>query len=341
MTDIQKRKEDHIYLALDSSHQSTGGNNFDEICFEPSAIPEIDLNSVDINCTFLGRQCSAPIIIGAMTGGCDHSDIINKNLAIAAEYCRVPLALGSQRASLELGLPQKIRSWAPNTVLLGNLGGTQVACGGLDLAKEAIDSIEADGLMIHLNPLQELSQPNGDHNWCGVLNAIEKCCRHLDVPILAKEVGVGIGPTAARDLLSVGVAWLETAGFGGTNWVTIELARNDSHKEREIMQPFITWGMSTCEVLSELSKFDEPLNLIASGGVRHGLDVARCIRLGAKMTALAQPFLSPAIDSSSAVIEKIEIVSEQLKRTMFLTGKNSLEKLKEANLLKSPRLKQL
>ncbi|MAH73186.1 MAG: type 2 isopentenyl-diphosphate Delta-isomerase [Cellvibrionales bacterium TMED49] len=341
MTDIQKRKEEHLNLALDQSHQSKGGEHFDEICFEPLAIPEIDLASVNIETTFLGHQCSAPIIIGAMTGGCDYSDIINKNLAIAAEVCRVPMALGSQRASLELGLPQKIRCWAPSTVLLGNLGGTQLAFGGTDLAKQAIESIEADGLMIHLNPLQELSQPNGDHNWCGVLNAIEKCCSQLNIPILVKEVGVGIGPTAARHLLSTGVEWLETAGFGGTNWTTIELARNNSYREREIMQPFITWGMSTCEVLFELSKLDEPLNLIASGGVRHGLDVARCIRLGAKMAAIAQPFLSPAIDSSSAVVEKIEIVSEQIKRTMFLTGKISLEELKEANLLRPQRLKKL
>tara|TARA_A100001015_G_C15033672_1_gene734681 strand:- start:1315 stop:1902 length:588 start_codon:yes stop_codon:yes gene_type:complete len=192
----------------------------------------------------------------------------------------------------------------------------------------------------NLNPPQKLDQTNQDHNWCDVLDVIEKCYRQHNLQILVREVSEVFGPTATKYPLTAGVKWLEKTSFGGTNCSTIELARHNPHRKREILQPFLTLGKSTCEALSKLSPFEEPLNLIASGGVRHSLDVARYIRFVVKMTALAQPTLSPAIEFSSAVIEEIKIVSEQLTRTMFLTGKHSLEKLKEVNLLSSPRFKQ-
>ncbi len=159
--------------------------------------------------------------------------------------------------------------------------------------------------------------------------------------ILVREVSGDFGPTAAKYLLTAAVKWLEKTGFGGTNWSTIELTRHIPLLNREIFQPFLTLGKSACEALSKLSQLDEPLSLIASGGVRQSLDVAHYIRLGAKMTGLAQPTLSPAIEFSSVVIEGIKIVSEQLRKTMLLTGKLSLEKLIEVNLLSSPRFKQL
>ena len=337
MTDIQKRKQDHIDLALKPSHQMPPNKDCELIRFEHLALPELNLKTIDMSCTFLGKHCNSPVIIGAMTGGCDEGETINRHLAEAAEHSMIPLALGSQRAAIELNLHQSARKWAPNAILLGNLGGTQLAKGGLALAQAAVESVSADALIVHLNPLQELSQPSGDHDWTGVLRAIEICCLKLDVPVIVKEVGGGIGPTVARSLINAGVRCIETAGYGGTNWASIELARNISLREQEIMQPFLNWGMRTFDLLPRLNEIDAniKLQLIGSGGIRDGLDVARCIRLGASMVAMAQPFLEPAIRSSEAVIKKIDVINEQLRRTMFLTGSSHLDALSRAPLEKT------
>ena len=336
MTDIRQRKQDHIDLALQEAHQGQLGDQFDRLRFEPISVPELHLDQIDLRVEFLGRTCCAPIIIGAMTGGCDDGELINRHLAEAAEECQIPMAVGSQRAALELALPQHIRQSAPNAVLLGNLGGTQLAQGGVDLAQAAVDSIDANALIIHLNPLQELAQPNGDQDWRGILRAIEACCLRLDVPLIVKEVGAGIGPTTAQRLIDVGVQWIEVAGRGGTNWASIEMARNPSTRDAQIMQPFADWGVHSIDLLPQLRALDADLKLIGSGGVRHGLDVARCLRLGAKMAALAQPFLAPAMQSSRAVCEKIDILKEQLRRTMLLTGSADLAALACAAIDSTP-----
>ena len=332
MTDISDRKDDHIALAMSPDHQGGGVSSFNQICFEHNPLPELALDDICTQIQFLGSTVAAPIIIGAMTGGCDNGDLINQHLAEAAEHCHIPMALGSQRASLELGLEQNVRKWAPTAVILSNLGATQIQEHGADLAQQAVDSVNANALMIHLNPLQELIQPNGDRDWNKVLEAIHQCCNDLSVPVIVKEVGSGIGPTTARKLVDVGVSWIEVAGRGGTSWASIEMARNKSAREREIAQPFLNWGMDTAALLPTLKQLDASLKLIGSGGVRHGLDIARCIRLGAQMTALAQPFLGPAMDSTEAVVEKISILTEQLRWAMFLTGSKNLDQLTIAPL---------
>ncbi|MDE0841390.1 MAG: type 2 isopentenyl-diphosphate Delta-isomerase [Porticoccaceae bacterium] len=337
MTDIRQRKQDHIDLALQPAHQGQIDGQFDELCFEPIAVPELDYAEIDLNTSFLSYPCSAPIIIGAMTGGCENGETINRHLAEAAEESRIPMALGSQRAALELALSQPIRQWAPTATLLGNLGATQLAQGGVDLAQAAVESIAANALVIHLNPLQELAQPNGDRDWRGILAAIEACCLRLDVPLIVKEVGAGIGPATAQRLTNAGVQWIEVAGRGGTNWASIELARNPSARDAEIMRPFINWGMRSIDLLTQLHALDTNINLIGSGGVRHGLDVARCLRLGAKMVALAQPFLPAAMQSTDAVIDKIDIIKEQLQRTMLLTGSINLRALSSAAIISTAR----
>ena len=334
MTDIQKRKQDHIDLARQARHQMPLNRELELVRFEHMALPELDLQTIDITCTFLDKHCNSPIIIGAMTGGCDAGETINRHLAEAAEHCMIPMALGSQRAAMELNLKQSIREWAPNAILLSNLGGTQLAKGGLALAQSTVESVSANALVVHLNPLQELSQTSGDHDWTGVLRAIETCCLNLNVPVIVKEVGAGIGPMVARSLINAGVRHIETAGSGGTNWASIELERNPSLREQEIMQPFLNWGMRTYDLLPLLRKIDAniDLQLIGSGGIRSGLDVARCIRLGANMVAIAQPFLEPALRSSDDVIDKLNIINEQLRRTMFLTGSADLDALSLALL---------
>jgi isopentenyl-diphosphate delta-isomerase len=334
MTDIRARKADHIELALQPKHQARCGTGFERIRFEPNPLPQMSLQEVEFNSFFLEMPVAAPFMIGAMTGGCDNGEIINQHLAEAAQACNIPMSVGSQRAALEHGLPQNVRRWAPSAIILGNLGATQLQQHGVDLAQRAVESVEANALVIHLNPLQELIQPNGDRNWNNVLEAIQHCAEKLNVPVIVKEVGAGIGPNSVKRLMDAGINWIEISGRGGTNWASIELDRNRSEREKEIAGPFIDWGMDTIEILPTVHTACPTLNFIGSGGVRNGLDIALCIRLGAKMTALAQPFLAPALISTEAVIEKISIFKEQLRWAMFLTGSKKLSDLRKASLQK-------
>ncbi len=338
MTDITNRKADHIELALKPEHQGNALSSFDSVRFEHNALPELSLTEIDVSTLFLDQEIAAPIMIGAMTGGCDQGEIINRHLAEAAQTCNIPLAIGSQRAALEQNQTQKIRQFAPNAVVLGNIGATQIQQQGTDLAKRAVETVQANALIIHINPLQELVQQGGDRDWKQVLEAIYQCADKLSVPVIVKEVGAGISPSNAKNLEQAGIKWIEIAGRGGTNWASIELARNQLAQQKLIAEPFIDWGMDTAELLPAVHSACPNLNLIGSGGVRHGLDIARCIRLGAAISALAQPFLTPALDSTEAVIEKITVLKEQLRWTMFLTGSSDLASLRQAPLILAPHI---
>lgn len=333
MGDISNRKEDHINLALQNKHQCQDSNGFDQFQFEPNPIPELALDEIDCSSQFLNQKVSMPLVIGAMTGGCEKGHIINQHLCEAAQECQIPMALGSQRAALELNLEQQVRQWIPTGIVLANLGGTQIKQQGIDLALRAVESVEANALVIHLNPLQELVQPSGDRDWNGVLDAIQLCADTLPVDVIVKEVGCGIGASAVTKLKQAGVHSIELAGRGGTNWASIEIARNSCEKQQQIAQPFVEWGLNTAQALKMARHSCSDINLIASGGIRHGLDIARCIRLGANMTAIAQPFLKPATLSTELVIEKIHIFHEQLRWCMFLTGSQNLQVLLNAKLL--------
>ncbi len=333
MTETSQRKADHINLALQAEHQAATSAGFDLVQFEHNALPELLVSEVDCSTVFINQYCSTPLIIGAMTGGCEHGETINRHLAEAAEQAQIPMALGSQRGALEDGLVQNLRRWAPKANLLGNIGGTQLLQHGVEFAQRAVDSVEANAMIIHLNPLQELVQPKGDRDWRGVLDAIEECCATLSVPVIVKEVGSGIGPTSAQRLIDVGVSWIEIAGRGGTSWASIESARIEQTREQQIAEPFLDWGMNTAQLIPRVRSQSSQLGVIASGGLRNGLDIARSLRLGANMSALAQPFLEPALESTEAVLEKIEILREQLCWAMFLTGSKNLKKLQTAALL--------
>ncbi|UVW35522.1 type 2 isopentenyl-diphosphate Delta-isomerase [SAR92 clade bacterium H455] len=333
MTETSQRKADHINLALQAKHQAATSAGFDLVQFEHNALPELLVSEVDCSTVFLNQYCSTPLIIGAMTGGCEHGETINRHLAEAAEQAQIPMALGSQRGALEDGLVQNLRRWAPKANLLGNIGGTQLLQHGVEFAQRAVDSVQANAMIIHLNPLQELVQPKGDRDWRGVLDAIEECCATLSVPVIVKEVGSGIGPTSAQRLIDVGVSWIEIAGRGGTSWASIESARIEQTREQQIAEPFLDWGMNTAQLIARVRSQSSQLGVIASGGLRNGLDIARSLRLGANMSAMAQPFLEPALESTEAVLEKIEILREQLRWAMFLTGSKNLKKLQSAALL--------
>ena len=332
MTSIEDRKDDHIQLALDENNQTSGTSAFDALILEHDCVPEVSLEDIDLTTKFINHTVAAPLIIGAMTGGSNEGDLINKNLAIAAQTLNLPLAVGSQRAAIESGRTQKIREYAPDAFILGNLGATQVRDYGVKFVRKACESISADAMVIHFNPLQELIQPEGDKNWSGILDVVKKCADSLSIPIIAKEVGSGISAFSAKKLLSAGIDWIEIAGKGGTNWARIELNRNPDEQIIKTAYPLLDWGMNTVSSARRLRRNFSHLNMIGSGGVRNGLDIAKCIALGCNLTAIAQPFLAPARKSPEEVISKLSICIDQLRWALFLTGCKNIEDLKKVKI---------
>ena len=323
------RKDAHLVLAAAPLARSGRSAGFDRVQLDHCALPENDLASVNITKDWLGKAVSAPLFIGSMTGGTDHADAINAALAAVAERCGVGLALGSQRAALERARGgAHLRSLAPSVPLVGNLGGVQLAAdGGIDLAHRAVDDIEADALFIHLNPLQEAVQPEGETDWRGVLAAIETLVPLIGCPVIAKEVGAGISAAAARRLYDVGIHSVDVAGLGGTNWTRIEAARRE---DAALFEPFLDWGVPTVDALLSVRAACPQGRLIASGGIANGLDAGKALWLGAEMASMAGPVLkaiskdgtgTPDIDMAS---EMIQLWQEQLRLALFLTGAHDL-----------------
>ena len=330
-SDSKARERKNAHLALAASDRALSGVDagFDRVRLDRCALPECDLAAIDIATSCLGRPVSAPLFIGSMTGGTAHADGINLALADIAEATGIALAVGSQRASLEAGRSQAaLRERAPSVPLIGNLGGVQLAMpGGIDLARRAVDDLQADAIFIHLNPLQEAAQPEGQTDWRHVLAAIGMAVRDLDVPVMVKEVGAGIGPDVARRLFDVGVHAVDIAGLGGTNWTRIEVARRD---DAALFDPFLDWGLPTVDALRAVRAACPDGRLIASGGIRHGLDAAKALWLGAALASMAGPVLralttdgvqAPDSDAAMAVMERCK---DQIRLALFLTGAQDL-----------------
>lgn len=337
--DIVRRKEDHLKVVLGGGGVSPSlTTGFEAIRFEPCALPEMSLSEVDLATSFLGKQLAAPLIISSMTGGPDRSEAINKNLATAAQATGVALAVGSQRVALEtgsaMGLTRDLRRVAPDILLLANLGGAQLAqTDGLSKARRAVEMIAADGLIIHLNALQEAVQPGGDTDWRGVLGAIEALVASLACPIVVKEVGFGLSRDVVKRLAAAGVAAVDVAGAGGTNWALVESKRTDRRQSVELAAAFADWGLPTARAIKEAREVAPHIPIIGSGGISTGLDVAKALRLGADVAGIAARILPAAVTSAEAAIEALTIVIEQLRATCFATGSRSLLELKRANLL--------
>lgn len=330
----QDRKDNHLDLARSQEALSQLPTGLDRVRLTHNALPECDADGIDASCFFLGRKLAMPLMIGAMTGGTDRSDRINLDLAAAAENAGVALAIGSQRATLETGRTQsELRKAAPSVPLIGNLGGVQLARkDGLDLARRAVEAIEADALAIHLNPLQEITQPEGDRDWRGVEEAIAHCVQSLPCPVIIKEVGAGISVDVAKRLMATGVYAIDCAGLGGTNWTRIEALRRD---DASVHAPFLDWGIPTLDAVLSLQSELPEMRLIASGGVRHGLDVARAAWLGAELVAAAGPFLKAAetedtTPTPASIAQMLEKWQKQFEMTLFLTGSADLTSFKTA-----------
>lgn len=338
--DIVRRKEQHLDLALQQQGGGSVQSGFARLRLEHCALPEMDLADVDLSSDFLGRRLQLPFLISSMTGGPDRGEIINRNLAEAAQSLGIALAVGSQRVALEghaqAGLHHALRRLAPDIPLMANFGAAQLARGyGLAEARRAVEMIGADMLIIHLNPLQEAVQPGGDQGWSGVLTAIEQLARDLERPVIAKEVGFGISGPVARRLRDAGVAALDVAGSGGTDWAGIEAARADGGEMRAVAGAFEGWGISTADALVQVRSACPELPLIGSGGVRDGVDAAKAIALGAALVGQAGPVLRAALHSTEAVVQHFRIMAAQLRIACFCTGSRSLAALRSAPITRA------
>jgi isopentenyl-diphosphate delta-isomerase len=335
-----QRKSEHLRILLKEDvrfrNMTTGLERYH---FVHQALPEINRDRVDLSTALLGKHLSAPVIISSMTGGTEEAETINKNLAMAAQIHGLGMGVGSQRTALEepgLSHTYQVRDVAPDILLLANLGAVQLNYGyGIEHCQRAVEMIEADGLILHLNPLQEALQPEGNTDFSGLLAKIEEVCRGLSVPVIVKEVGWGISEEVARRLADAGVAAIDVAGAGGTSWSEVEMHRAVSESSRRIAAAFADWGIPTAESIQLVRRAAPEVALIASGGIRTGVEVAKAIALGADAAALATPFLQPATVSPEAVGEKIREVLEELHTAMFCVGAGSLQELKRAPLLKA------
>lgn len=338
--DHKARKADHIRINLEEDVQfprlTTG---LERYRFVHQALPELDLAAVDTTSCLLGKTLRVPLLISSMTGGTERAEQINRNLAIGAQERGIAMGLGSQRTGLEVAATAQtfqVRREAPDILLLANLGAVQLNKGyGVDHCRRAVDMIEADALILHLNPLQEVLQADGDWNWAGLLGKIEQVCRGVGVPVVVKEVGWGISGALARRLAEVGVAVIDVAGSGGTSWSEVEYYRAPSERLRRLARAFADWGIPTAESLVAVGEAAPHLSRIASGGIRDGIDVAKCLALGASAAGLASPFLKAAAVSAEAVVETIDLLAAEVRIAMFCAGAGNVAALREPGRLVS------
>lgn len=329
---ITSRKDDHINLALKDQADRLSGD-FDRLSFEHVALPELDLGEIDVATKIFGKNIKAPILISSMTGGGKDSQMINERLAGVAEKFGLPMGLGSQRVMLEnpeILKDFEIKKIAPSIVLMANIGAVQLNYGVTPAdCVRLVEQVKADALCLHLNPLQEALQPEGDHNFGQLLSKIAEVVKDSSVPVVVKEVGAGISGEIAVRLRDVGVKYIDIAGKGGTSWSWIESQRRGDGER--LARIFADWGLSTVDALKQCSGL-EGVQIIASGGVRSGLDVSKCIALGASMTGVALPFMRAARVSFEELCELTESLIFELKVAMFCTGSRNLAELSKKQL---------
>jgi isopentenyl-diphosphate delta-isomerase len=333
-----QRKIDHVRIVseepVEFAQTRTG---LEQYRFTHQALPEVNMAEVDTCLTFFGRVLRAPLVIASMTGGAGPTGDLNLRLAEAAQACGVAMGVGSQRAAIEspsLAATYQVRRVAPDILLFANLGAVQLNYGyGVDECKRAVEMIEADALILHLNALQEAVQADGNTNFKGLLKKIEQVCHALPVPIIAKEVSWGIDEATARQLADAGVRALDVAGAGGTSWTEVERHRAPNERLANIAATFLEWGIPTADSIVLAQRGAPHLPIIASGGLRDGLDAAKCLALGATLTSMASPYLKAALVSAEAVEQRILQTMDELRIAMFCLGITTLDQLRHTPLL--------
>ena len=338
MIEISVRKADHIDLALRNDFQGPLTTWLEHVRFLHVALPETSIDDVSIDIEFLGYRLKAPLIICGMTGGLTKALDINRKLAEIAEEYRLAIGVGSQRAMLlnrdTISTYRIVREVARNVPVIANIGGAQLTRLRKEELETIIESIEANALAIHLNPAQELAQLEGDRDFKGIVSSIKKVLEWIQIPIIIKEVGMGLSKEVVKILYDIGVKFFDVAGAGGTNWVAIEIARLLSIKRYDLAETakvFIEWGIPTAASIIETRDAAPQAYVIGSGGIRSGLDVAKAIALGADIAGMAQPFLKAVFSGQEK--EFITKVINQLKIAMVLTGSKSIEELKNAPIV--------
>ncbi|MFO8063769.1 MAG: type 2 isopentenyl-diphosphate Delta-isomerase [Spirochaetia bacterium] len=335
---IGARKARHLSICVDeSSYRVEGGSaGFEHLSFVHHALPELNAEEVDSGLEFLGKRIAMPVLISSMTGGSDEGYQANKNLARAAQQAGIPVGMGSMRILFrkpEVFDHFYLRRYAPDVPIFANMGAVQVRDFPRQQMIELIRRLEVDALAVHLNVGQELFQPGGDRDFRGILEGISRFAERSPVPVIVKETGFGIHPAEVTRLLDAGVSYVNLAGAGGTNWVTVESYRLDGSLERSA-DDFADWGTPTAVLLAAVGRRDG--RIIASGGVRDGMDVAKAIALGAEVAGIALPFIRAVVsDGVDGVLQVAERIRNTLESAMVLTSSPTLGDLREAHLMRS------
>jgi isopentenyl-diphosphate delta-isomerase len=335
----ESRKVDHIKINLERDVQfpnvTTG---LEQYAFMHQALPELNLSEIDSTVSLFGKTLSTPILISSMTGGTDMAQRINLNLAQAAQTHRIAMGLGSQRAAIEdsnLIYSYDVRKVAPDILLFANVGAVQLNYGYTwEQCQRAVDMVQADALILHFNVLQEAVQPEGDINFAGLLKKVEDVCKRVNVPVIAKEVGWGFSEKNARDLANAGVSAIDVAGAGGTSWSEVEYHRAPTAFHARVARSFADWGIPTADAIRYAVSGAPKLPIIASGGLRDGVDIAKCIALGATLGGIASSFLKAANESVEAVDQLIRELTAQIRIAMLCSGASNIAELRSTPLIK-------
>jgi len=328
-----RRKEEAIDVIRSDAEADRRRRHFDSVRLIHRALPEIHLSDVDPSIEFLGRRLSFPLLISSMTGGdSDRLRTINRNLATAAEMTGVAMGVGSQRVMFENRAAREsfeLRDLAPNALLFANLGAVQLNCGfTTDHCQAAVEVVGADALVLHCNPLQEAIQPEGDTLFGGVISKIAAVVEQLPVPVVIKEVGAGVSAPDVEALMRAGVRIIDVAGSGGLSWSRIEGHRRAAAGLHDgLGAAFQDWGIPTPDALRALRRYRGRLVLIASGGIRSGVDMVKAMVLGATMAGMAHPFLEPAMESAERVVDVIAQLKREFMTAMWLLGIDRAQKL--------------
>ncbi len=339
-TQIKERKADHININLEKDVGSGLTTGLETYRFIHQALPELSLGSVNLSQTLFGKNLKYPILVSSMTGGTDEAARINRNLAIAAQEVGLAMGVGSQRAALKdpatAGTFQ-VRQYAPDILLFANLGAVQLNYGyGIEECRKVVEMIEANALILHLNPLQEALQPEGDSNFSDLAESIAAIKKQLPVPLIIKEVGWGISSQTAQRLYDAGVDAIDVAGAGGTSWSQVEMYRIQDSYQAQTAGAFIDWGIPTAESIQAVCQVFSDRPVFASGGLRNGIEITKCLALGASLGGMAGVFLKAANHSPEIAVKTMEMIANQVKIAMFASGTATLVELTSDKLKKYP-----
>ncbi|MFX3634951.1 MAG: type 2 isopentenyl-diphosphate Delta-isomerase [Candidatus Pristimantibacillus sp.] len=338
-----RRKGEHIRICLQEDVSGTGiQTGLERLRFRHNALPEISFNEINLDTMLFGRKLRAPLLVSSMTGGTNEAGAINRRLAEAAEQRGWAIGLGSMRAAIEqdeMAASFYIRKEAPSVPVIANLGAVQFNYGfGVDACRKAVDLAEADALVLHLNSMQEVFQPEGDTDFRGLLSQIEQVCLSLDVPVGVKEVGWGIDADTAASLASAGVSFIDVAGAGGTSWSQVEKYRQNDPLRKLAAEAFADWGIPTTESVCAVRDQLPDMTVIASGGLRNGVDAAKTIALGANIAGYGRVLLARAAQQESnlsvqLLLEQFERIEFELRTAMFGIGAANIEQLRNTDRL--------